>query len=223
VAEEQLRIAVVVSAPFDENSYIAHLANRHDCIVVDPGTDPGGICAYIDEHKLSPAALLITHGHGDHIAGNQALKDRWPDCPLVIGRGDAEKLADAQLNLSEAIGMPVTSPPADVLLDGGQTYEVAGFSFEVQEIPGHSSGHIVFIWRAHLPPVVFGGDVLFAGSVGRADFPGGSFPTLAAGIHRHLFSLPDETVVLSGHGPATTIGREKESNPYVGRPAGWHG
>ncbi len=221
MADEQLRVAVVVSAPFDENSYIAHLADRNDCIVVDPGTDPDGICAYIDQHKLTPAAILITHGHGDHIAGNQAMKDRWPDCPLVIGRGDAPKLANAQLNLSSAIGIPVISPPANILLDGGQTYDIAGFSFEVQEIPGHSSGHIVFIWRAHQPPVVFGGDILFAGSVGRADFPGGSFPTLAAGIHRHLFTLPDETVVLSGHGPATTIGREKESNPFVGRPAGW--
>ena len=221
MADEQLRIAVVVSAPFDENSYIAHLTNRHDCIIVDPGTDPQQICAYVEQHKLTPAAILITHGHGDHIAGNESLKDRWPDCPLVIGRGDAAKLADPQLNLSAAIGMPVTSPPADVLLDAGQTYEAAGFRFEVQEIPGHSSGHIVYIWCDHQPPVVFGGDILFSGSVGRADFPGGSFPTLAAGIHRHLFTLPDETVVLSGHGPATTIGREKESNPFVGRPAGW--
>jgi glyoxylase-like metal-dependent hydrolase (beta-lactamase superfamily II) len=223
VAEDQLRVAVVVSAPFDENSYIAHLADRSDCIVVDPGTDPEGICAYIDQHKLQPAAILITHGHGDHIAGNSALKTRWPDCPLVIGRNEADKLADAHLNLSEAIGVPVTSPPADVLLDAGQTYDVAGFSFEVQEIPGHSSGHIVFIWREHQPPIVFGGDILFSGSIGRADFPGGSFETLAAGIHEHLFTLPDETVVLSGHGPATTIGREKQSNPYVGRPAGWDG
>jgi glyoxylase-like metal-dependent hydrolase (beta-lactamase superfamily II) len=81
----------------------------------------------------------------------------------------------------------------------------------------------VFIWREHRPMYVFGGDVLFAGSVGRTDFPDGSMPQLAKGIHRHLFSLPDDTIVLSGHGEPTTIGQEQATNPYVGRPAGWKG
>ena len=212
-------IACIVSPPFEENTFVASLPGRDDCIVVDPGMTPQQVIAYIEREKRTPAAFLITHGHGDHIAGNAALKRRWPECPIVIGRSEAGKLTDAVENLSAALGMGVTSPPADVLLDENETYEVAGFRFETRSIPGHSSGHIVFIWLDHAPPIVFGGDVLFSGSIGRTDFPGGSFEVLAAGIHNHLFTLPDETVVLSGHGPATTIGQEKEHNPYVGKAA----
>ncbi|MGH7134849.1 MAG: MBL fold metallo-hydrolase, partial [Pirellulales bacterium] len=115
------------------------------------------------------------------------------------------------------------SPPADEELTEGQTYEAAGFSLIVHEIPGHSVGHVVFVWKDHRPMIVFGGDVLFAGSIGRTDFPDGDFAALAAGIHGKLFTLPEDTIVLSGHGPATTIGEERESNPFVGRPAGWNG
>ena len=209
-------IATVVSAPFSENTYIAHLPGRTDAVVVDPGMEPQRIIDYLQSQQLTPAAILLTHGHGDHIAGNPAMKARWPDCPLVIGRDEAEKLTNPQLNLSASFGIPAISPPADVLLDHGDFYEAAGFRFEIRQIPGHSSGHIVFIWHDHVPPIVFGGDVLFAGSIGRTDFPGGSFDQLEAGIHEHLFKLPPETIVLSGHGPATTIGRERQSNPYVG-------
>jgi glyoxylase-like metal-dependent hydrolase (beta-lactamase superfamily II) len=144
------------------------------------------------------------------------MKRRWPKCPLVIGAGDAEKLTDPQKNLSARFGVPITSPPADQFVEEGDAIEFAGFTFQVREIPGHSSGHVVFICRELVPPVVFGGDVLFAGSVGRTDFPDGDFEQLAAGIREKLFVLPDETIVLSGHGPATTIGEEKRTNPFVG-------
>lgn len=209
--------------PFGENSYVAWLAGRNDCLLVDPGLEPQKIFAAIDRHCLTPAAILNTHGHADHIAGNGAMKSRWPDCPLVIGRGDVAKLGDAKLNLSAQYGLALTSPPADVEVTEGQTYQAAGFSLNVHEIPGHSVGHVVFVWKDHRPMIVFGGDVLFAGSVGRTDFADGDFGVLAAGIHGKLFTLPDDTIVLSGHGPATIIGDEKEGNPFVGRPAGWSG
>jgi len=219
----EIRIETIVSAPFEENTYVVALPGRDDCLVFDPGLDPGEIIDRIVERQWQPAAILLTHGHADHIAGNQALKNRWPDCPIVIGRGDAPKLTDARLNLSAQYGLPLTSPPADVLLDDGDRYSAAGFDFEVYEIPGHSCGHIVFVWRGASPTVVFAGDVLFAGSVGRTDFPDGSFDQLARGIHQKLFSLPDDSVVFSGHGPPTTIGQEKRTNPFVGRAAGWKG
>jgi glyoxylase-like metal-dependent hydrolase (beta-lactamase superfamily II) len=221
VSDNEVQIATIVSAPFEQNTYIAHLDGRSDCLVFDPGFDVEQIFEYLDQKKLTPAAFLLTHGHADHIGGNTAMKERWPDCPLIIGRGDEPKLSDAEANLSAPFGLPVTSPPADRLLDEGDVFEGAGFRLEVHEISGHSSGHISFVWRDHQPIVVFGGDILFAGSIGRTDFPGGSFEQLADGIHRHLFTLPDDTIVLSGHGPATTIGREKKTNPYVGAPAGW--
>ena len=220
---DKIRIATVVSAPFEENSYVIRRPDRNDCLVIDPGLDPGQIIDSIVERRLHAAAILLTHGHADHIAGNAALKQRWPDCPIVIGRGDAPKLTDARLNLSAQYGLPLTSPPADVLLDDGGRYDAAGFDLEAYEIPGHSCGHLVFVWREHSPVYVFGGDVLFAGSVGRTDFPDGSFEQLAQGIHQKLFTLPDDTLVFSGHGPVTTIGEEKRSNPFVGRPAGWKG
>ena len=218
-----LRLATIVSAPFGENSYIAHFEGRHDCLIFDPGLEPEAILEHVENEGLVPAALVITHGHSDHIGGNAALKQRWPDVPLVIGRGDAPKLTDAHLNLSAAYGMTLVSPPADVLLDEGEIYRAAGLELEVLEIPGHSSGHVVYVWRGERPWVVFGGDVLFQGSVGRTDFPDGSFESLASGIHRKLFTLPDDTLVLPGHGEPTTTGEEKRTNPFVGRPAGWRG
>jgi glyoxylase-like metal-dependent hydrolase (beta-lactamase superfamily II) len=209
-------IAAILSAPFGENTYIARLPGRHDCLVVDPGLEPEKIVAYLEEQGLTPAALLITHGHPDHIGGNFALKERWPDCPLVIGRLEAPKLTDARLNLSQSYGLPITSPPADILLDDGETYRAAGFELHTRLIPGHSSGHVVFVSTGHTPACVFGGDVLFAGSVGRTDIADGSFEQLAAGIRDKLFTLDDDTIVLPGHGPATTIGVEKRTNPFVG-------
>ncbi len=217
----QVTVATIVSAPFEENSYVIHLPGRDDCIVVDPGFEPDKIVEYLEEQGLRPSAFLLTHGHADHIAGNEFVKERWPDCPIVIGRLEAPMLTDAELNLSAPFGMAVTSPPADTLLDEGEIFRAAGMEFEARLIPGHSRGHMVYLLERFQPKYVFGGDVLFAGSVGRCDFPGGSFDTLAAGIHRVLFALPDDAVIFPGHGPATTIGDEKESNPFVGRPAGW--
>jgi len=218
-----LQLASIVSSPFEENTYIAHLQGRTDCVIFDPGLEPAKILAYLQEHSLTPAALVCTHGHSDHIAGNAALKQRWPDCPLVIGEGDAAKLTDPMLNLSGQFGIPITSPPADKLLREGDRYSAAGLELDVLETPGHSPGHIVLVWNAQPPPLVFGGDVLFQGSIGRTDFPDGNFRQLESAIHEKLFTLPDETIVLPGHGPETTIGHEKRTNPFVGAPAGYAG
>jgi len=211
----------VISLPFDENSYIAHLADRDDCIVFDPGFEPDAIVEYLEKKGLTPAAIVCTHGHGDHIAGNATLKRRWPACPLVIGRGDAPKLTNPQLNLSAAFGGSLISPRADRTVDEPDQFEAAGLSLDVLSTPGHSAGHVVFLCRQTQPWRVFGGDVLFRGSIGRTDFPDGDFDALRASIHDKLFTLPDDTIVLPGHGPATTIGVEKRTNPFVGSPAGY--
>lgn len=211
----------VISMPFDENTYVAHVPGRDDCIVFDPGFEPDAVCEYLDQRGLMPAAIVCTHGHADHIAGNAALKDRWPNCPLVIGRGDAAKLTDPQLNLSAPFGASLISPGADRTVDEPEQFEAAGLAFDVLSTPGHSSGHVVFLCRQVQPWHVFGGDVLFRGSIGRTDFPDGDFDSLRAAIHDKLFTLPDDTIVLPGHGPATTIGQEKRTNPFVGAPAGY--
>jgi len=209
-----LNIRLIVSRPFDQNTYIVWLEGRRDALVIDPGLDPEAILDCLGEEALTPAAILNTHGHADHIAGNDAMKKAHPDAPLLIGEGDAPMLADARLNLSAFFGTPLTSPPADRLLKDGERFEFAGIALEVRLIPGHSPGHVVFVHDG--PPVrVFGGDVLFAGGIGRTDFPGGSHEQLLAGIRERLFTLPPGAEVYPGHGPDTTVGEESSSNPFL--------
>jgi len=211
-----LRVECVESAPFAENSYVVWTLGAAEGFVIDPGFDPDAVVEVLERNRLTLAAIVCTHGHVDHIAGNADLKQQFPAAPILIGRGDAAMLTDARLNLSGNWGFDITSPPADRLLGDGERITVAGIEMEVREIPGHSPGHVVFVLHGEYPPVVFGGDVLFAGSVGRTDFPGGSFEQLKRGIHAKLFPLPDGTKVFPGHGPPTTAGEEKRTNPFVG-------
>lgn len=208
-----LRIQTIVSSPFDENSYVAWLEGSSEAVVVDPGFEPDLILDFCAERKLTLAAILNTHGHADHIAGNAEMKRAFPAAPLVIGVNDAPLLTDPALNVSRMFGYDLVSPPAEELLHDGDDRVFAGMRMDIREIPGHSPGHVVFILPEH--GVVFGGDVLFRESIGRTDFPGGSFATLAKGIRSKLYGLPPQTVVYPGHGPETTIGHERANNPFV--------
>jgi hydroxyacylglutathione hydrolase len=220
VSAAQIQIGTVVSAPFQENAYVVRLEGRTDCLVVDPGLEPERIVDYLDGRGLVPVAILNTHGHCDHIGGNRVLKDRWSDCPLVISSADAPKLTDPVGNLSAGFDFELVSPPADVTVEDGQTYSAAGLNLRVLAVPGHSAGHVVYLCQESSPPLAFVGDVIFAGSIGRFDFPDGDFDQLRSGIHAKLFSLPDETRLLTGHGEPTTVGREKRYNPVVGLGTG---
>jgi hydroxyacylglutathione hydrolase len=213
-------IEPIVSAPFDQVAYVLWRDGGTEALVVDPGFDTDAIDAILGRRRLRLAAILNTHGHADHIAGNAALKSAHPDAPLVIGRNEARLLTDPDANLSRPFGLPLTSPAADRLVTEGETLDLAGFTLKVAEIPGHSPGSVVFLASDERPPFVIGGDVLFAGSVGRTDLPGGSARTLCDGIRAKLFTLPDETIVLPGHGPTTTIGQERRHNPFVGEASG---
>lgn len=210
-----LLLDLVVSHMFQENAFIARRPSRSDCLIIDPGFDADQIILFLEEKNVTPAAILNTHGHADHIAGNAALKRRWPQCPLCIGADDANKLTDPQANLSGPFGFGLTSPAADELLREGRGYSAAGFDLEILETPGHSAGHVVYLWKGQTPWVVFGGDLLFRGSVGRADFPDSDPRLLVRSIRTKLYSLPDDTVVYPGHGEETTIGEEKRYNPFV--------
>jgi glyoxylase-like metal-dependent hydrolase (beta-lactamase superfamily II) len=208
-------VARIESAPFGENTYVFSRRDRPECLVVDPGFEPHAVIDWIDERELTPVAILLTHGHSDHIAGNAALRERWPSLPILIGREDAAKLTDPTGNLSAAFGLALVSPPADRRLDDGDVLELAGFSLTVIAIPGHSCGHVVFRTDDTSPRLVFGGDVLFLEGIGRTDFPDGDFAALAAGIRHGLYTLPDDTIVFPGHGDTTTVGHERRQNPFV--------
>lgn len=217
----RLSVESIPSVPFDENTYVVWREGADECVVFDPGLQPGKIIDLIESRGLTPTAILCTHGHSDHIAGNEALKQRWPQAQLVIGRGDAPKLIDPVANLSANFGFDLRSPEADKTVEGGDRCEVAGLVFDVLDTPGHSAGHVTFVLRHGENAHAFAGDVLFRGSVGRSDFPDGDFETLRESIHSQLFTLPDDTTVYPGHGPTTTVGEEKRTNPFIGAPAGW--
>ncbi len=208
------QVLCIESAPFAENTWCLFGGRAGRCLLVDPGFEPQAVIEAAESRGLVPEMILLTHGHSDHIAGNRAVKDRWPDAPIAIGRHDADKLVDPRKNLSAAFGIALTSPPADRLLDDGERFEAAGFTLDVAEIPGHSIGHVVFL-LAGPPAIVIGGDVLFRGSIGRTDFPDGDHAALVRGIRERLYTLPDDTLVFPGHGDPTTIGHERRTNPFT--------
>jgi len=138
---------------------------------------------------------------------------------VIIGTLDAPKLTDPGLNLSGVFGLPVSLPPAERTVNEGDVLDLAGIELGVLWVPGHSRGHVVFFCGNHEPPLAFVGDVIMAGSIGRTDFPDGDFKQLIKGIRSKIFALPPDTLLLSGHGPATTVEQERRENPFVGKNA----
>lgn len=212
-----LNIHTIVSMPFSENTYVVWQPGRQEAVVIDPGLEPHLILDLLKEEQLTVAAILNTHGHGDHIGGNADLKQAFPEAPLIIGVNEVALLSDPEANMSAPFGMPIISPPADRTVTEGDTVEAAGIRLEILDVPGHSPGHIAYVYR-NSPSLVFGGDVLFRGSIGRHDFANASGQLLFRSIRDKLYTLPPDTVVYPGHGPVTTIGQESRSNPFVRSP-----
>ncbi|MAY73474.1 MAG: hypothetical protein CMJ31_01890 [Phycisphaerae bacterium] len=181
--------------------------------IVDCGESPAALLDAAERCETPPSVIVLTHAHVDHIAGLFNARKRFPDAPIWIHENEGDWLTDARLNLSMFSGSEVTAPPAGRLLKDGEKVELAGVAWEVRHTPGHSPGSVSLYNAA--AGIVLAGDALFNGSIGRTDFPGCSFEQLERSIRDRLYSLPDETTVYPGHGPSTTIGREKATNPFV--------
>ena len=205
----KLTIQSFAVMPFDENCYVVS-DDTGEGVVIDPGGMAKQILAYIREAKLSVKAVLDTHGHCDHIGANDAIRDET-GAPLYIHKEDAAMISDMKLNLSAFMGFRVISRPAEHLLSEGDKISFGQSELEVIHTPGHTKGGVCFVGEGG----AFTGDTLFAGSIGRSDFPGGSERDLIGNIKKKLLVLPDETKVYSGHGPSSEIGWERRCNPYL--------
>lgn len=204
-----MKVEYFVVGPIDVNCYVISDDNGIGA-VIDPGGNAERILAYIKKENLDIRYVLNTHGHGDHIGADDEVRD-GTGAPLYIHAADADMLTDARKNLSAFMGYQALARPADVLLHGGEEITVGDIKLKVVCTPGHSAGGVCFVGDGF----VFSGDALFADSIGRTDFPGGSQSELVSSIKRELMVLPDETEVYPGHGPKTTIGWEKVYNPYL--------
>lgn len=205
-----LQVITIPNGAFQENCYLLREAGHPDGVIVDPGEEAERILHLAEARQLSISEIWITHAHIDHIMGVEVVQ-RATGAPIYLHPGD-RPMYDGLVQQGRLFGIDLKpAPPPDRTLHHGQRLTLGTTDIEVRHLPGHSPGHVVFV----APGLVVGGDVLFQGSIGRTDLMGGDLPTLLAGIREQLFSLPDETIVYPGHGPATTIGRERATNPFL--------
>ncbi|WP_421379812.1 MBL fold metallo-hydrolase [Bacillus salacetis] len=188
--------------------------DKKECVIFDPGEEAGKLINWLNNNQLKPLGILLTHAHFDHIGAVDKVREAF-DIPLYVHEKEAKWLLDPSLNGSQRFGMSelLRLKPADYILTNEKTLSLGDFRFDLYETPGHSPGSISYYYEEER--IVFAGDTLFMGSIGRTDLPGGNHNELLKSIHDHLLTLPEDTIVLSGHGPETTIGNEMDSNPFL--------
>ncbi|HSJ07167.1 MAG TPA: MBL fold metallo-hydrolase [Longimicrobiales bacterium] len=207
-----LRIRPFTAPPFGENTYVAWQDGAAEGVCVDPGNVITDVLAFLDAEKLAVVAILLTHAHLDHVDGVAELV-RSTGAPVYL-HPDDRPLYDHVSRQAAQFGLRVEEPPTpDHTLAHGQAIEFAGVEYQVRHVPGHSPGHVLF--HVEEARCAFVGDVVFQGSIGRTDLPGGDYAQLIASIRAHVLTLPDDTHLLPGHGPATTVAHERTTNPFL--------
>lgn len=227
-----IKIKRILVGPLESCCYIVSAENSKNAMLIDPGGDADRIIEYCRDNNLIPVLLVNTHGHGDHIGANKRLKEVYPDIRIYIHAYDAPMLTNEYLNLSLLGGKRYKSPPADRVLRHEDQILFGDIVIKVIHTPGHTGGGICLLCNissansdgisdgigengSHNHPVLFSGDSLFNGGIGRTDLPNGSFETLVDAIKNRLLTLDGNTVVYPGHGEPTTILKEREENPFL--------
>lgn len=205
-----MQIETIIVGPFEVNCYLVYELDAKTGVIIDPGGDEEVIIRRIEKAGFTPSAILLTHGHGDHIAAVGALKAKY-QVPLYVGVGDEKMLESPSENISAMFGFEITCPKAEFALKGDETIQAGNLEFTVFAAPGHSVGSLCYFIGKHL----FCGDVLFNGSIGRTDLPGGDHEQLIGSIEKNILTLPDDILCYPGHGPRTTVGSERRNNPFL--------
>lgn len=216
-------VKTFVQTPFQQNTRVVSCEGTKAAICIDPGEASPEVNRYVRENDLDLKAIVLTHGHLDHVGGTGYMHDNFPVAEL-IGHADEADLYYAlptqalMLGMPQqqlaALGMDYPDPPKITrFVSDGESIDVGDLHFVVRHCPGHTLGHIVLIEETE--KTVLTGDCLFSGSIGRTDFPGGDYDTLIGSIKEKIMTLPDDFVVMCGHGPDTTVGRERISNPFL--------
>jgi hydroxyacylglutathione hydrolase len=207
-----LEIQTFTSRIFGQNAYLIRCRGEDDWLAVDPGGEAESMAATVESSGGRLRSIVLTHAHIDHIEGVAVLVERMP-APVLLHPAD-RPLYEAAPQQAAMFGHPVPPlPPPDEALEPGSDLAIGGCRFEVRHAPGHSPGHVILY--APEAGVALVGDVIFEGSIGRTDLPGGSLEALMRSIREQVLTLPDETRLLTGHGPATTVGRERVMNPFL--------
>jgi hydroxyacylglutathione hydrolase len=207
-----LHIRTFTAAGFGENAYLVWRPGSEAAAAIDPGGEAGAMAALLENQGLGLAAILLTHAHLDHVEGVAELVRRT-GAPIYMHEDDL-RLYDRAAQQAAAFGLRIESPPpVDHYVVHGQALGLGGCSYEVRHVPGHSPGHLIYYLAED--GVAFVGDVVFMGSIGRTDLPGGNYQQLMRSIREQVLTLPPDTALFPGHGPSTTVEHERSSNPFL--------
>ena len=203
---------IIIVGSYEVNCSLYFDESSKDGVIIDPGADADRIISQIDSLGLTPKAVLLTHGHSDHIGAVREIIEKY-QIPLYAGKDEKELLASATANMSAFMGLDITTPPADYWLSDEDMISIGNMTLRVLHTPGHSPGGVCFL--DEVENLLFCGDTLFYGSIGRTDFPGCSHEKLINSIRAKLLPLPDSIICIPGHGPSTSIGAERVNNPFL--------